>query len=251
MGPGLAQSSALPNRPRGSWDARNAPWTDASGNLEDYARAVDLWNRYHDRLPDSHSSKIPNISRGVILYAQRFGRAKQLASALSFDVLESENGCDAIVDSIYKVDSLSICNSMFHDFEALLNCERGNNESFSNFELRLHASFVKLTENGSSALLSDALLSWLLIRNSKADPGQRLTISTMVAQSTVQQASNLNRKSGKDAFLQLISYETAASVVRQCDKNGQHSQLSTTQQQKVLAALLGNASPPGKPQEKG
>lgn len=64
MGPAQESSSGVPSRLKFSWDIKNVPWTDGKGCQEDYSKAVDLWSKFHDRLPDSNSNKISKELRG-------------------------------------------------------------------------------------------------------------------------------------------------------------------------------------------
>lgn len=110
MDPGLGKD--LPSRPRISWKTRSAPWTDGVGNQEPYANAVRRWSVFHDTLPDCYGNKALKESHGMIIHSQLFGRAKIRGDALDDDVLSFENGVVVIVDAVYKMEPLSVCNAV-------------------------------------------------------------------------------------------------------------------------------------------
>ena len=197
MGP--ASANALLNRPRFSWDTRNAPRTDGVGDQEAYANAVKRWCAYHDSLPNANSSKVFKASRGMILHSQLYGRAKIKGDALSDGVLCSDSGADSIVDVIYKMDALSVCNAAYSDYEKLLSICRSPNETYANFEDRFSAAVKKLNTNGPAVSIPETLAAWSLIHNANIDPSQHLGVMSAAVSSA--DSSSLTRSSGKNAFL--------------------------------------------------
>ena len=109
MGPGGESSSSheksiyLPSRPKFSWDVRNIPWTDGRGDQSGYARSVKLWKKFHALLAVNNSNKIPDNLQGIMLQSQLFGRAAYLCKSVPEDI-ESPNGANAIVNTVYKRD---------------------------------------------------------------------------------------------------------------------------------------------------
>ena len=233
MGP--ASANALPNRPRYSWDIRNAPWTDGVGDQENYANAVSRWCAFHDSLPDTNSNKVLRGSRGLILQSQLYGRAKVKGDALSDDLLKCAKGVDAVIDAVYKMDALSVCNAAYSDYVKLLSVRRSVNESYANYEDRFSSAVTKLNTNGSAVAIPDILAAWSLIHNANIDPSQHLGVMSAAANSS--QDGDLTRKSGKNAFLESIKYESVAAVVRQCDHN-----MSSTSNRSIssMSANTGN-----------
>ena len=112
MGP-ESPLSALPSRPCFSWDIRNVPWTDGKGNQEEYSNAVDLWNSFHNRLPDSDSNKIPKELRGMMLKSHLYGRARGLCKSIADTQIQSATGANAIFKAIYKRDALSVVSEVY------------------------------------------------------------------------------------------------------------------------------------------
>ena len=150
MGPDTAD---LPSRPRFSWDARCVPWTDGKGNQEEYARAVKMWRTFHNKLPDGHAAKILPSLQGIMLQSQLFGRARDLCMKISSDIIESDDGPDAIVNEIHKRDALAVVSEVYNDFLELLNTKRGTSESFLNFERRFEAKTSKFNSNATTTKL--------------------------------------------------------------------------------------------------
>ena len=131
MGP-EPSSASLPTRPRFSWDIRNVPWTDGKGNQEEYAKSVDLWDAFHNRLPDSNSHKITAELRGIMLQSQLYGRARDMCRSIPDSEIQSADGWKKIIQAIYKRDALSVVSEVYQSFTSLLSMNRGTNESFRN-----------------------------------------------------------------------------------------------------------------------
>lgn len=89
------------------------------------------------------SNKVPKNLQVITLKAQLYGRAKDLCRAIESDVLISEHGAQAIVDSVYKRDTLAVVNDVYIDYMKLQSLRRGENESFVNYESRFQAQLAK------------------------------------------------------------------------------------------------------------
>lgn len=227
MGPASnsgANGSDLPSRPKFSWDLRNVPWTDGKGNQEQYAKNVELWVALHDKLPDSNNNKIPEALQGIMLQSQLFGRARDLVKKIPDDVIQSDEGVAAIVGAIYKRDALAVLSEVYHDFNGLLSTKRGATETFKNFELRFEAEASKFNAHSEVTKLPESLLAFILLANSNVDNGQR--VSVLAAASPKELPSDTSTTSD---YLESVSYDSIASVVRQCDQkasdNSQHNPL--------------------------
>lgn len=118
---------APPSYPRLSWDRCNCPWTDGRGDQEPYATAVKVWSSYHEALSDANSNKISKTFRGYTLRAQLFDRAVYLCLLIPLEILQSEDGEDAIVKCLYEGDPLSAVLHLTDDFSSLLDTRRQGN----------------------------------------------------------------------------------------------------------------------------
>ena len=214
----LNASAVLPSRPRFSWDLKNVPWTDGKGSQEEYAEAVRLWSALHDKLPDSSSNKIGSDIRGIMLKSQFYGRAKEIVKKVPDDVIESNEGAQAIVNAVYKRDALSTVSDVYQDFMRLMNLKRGPTETFLNFESRFEAQISKFNAHSETSKIPASLTALMLLANSKVDSGQRISVLAAAAPS-----SDSNAKTTDD-YLKEISYDSVASVLRQCDRTGNGDQ---------------------------
>ena len=147
-----------------------------------------------------------------MLKSQLFLRAKDLVKKVPDSVIESDDGAVAIVKAVYKRDALSTVTDVYHDFMNLLNLKRGQNESFKNFESRFEATVSKFNSHSDSSKIPESLTALMLLANSNVDSGQR--ISVLAAVSPTADTENATT----DDFLKAISYESVASVLRQCDR---------------------------------
>lgn len=132
MGP--APASTIPTRPKCTWDAKSAPWTDGKGDQEEYNKSVKLWKSFHTALPDSNSNKIPANLRAICLKSQLYGRAKDLCSRISDEQLLDFNGVKLNVECIYPRDALTVISEALKAFNTLWNTRRGGSETMKNFE---------------------------------------------------------------------------------------------------------------------
>ena len=216
MGP--APNSGLPSRPKFSWDAKSAPWTDGKGDQEQYNESVTLWNAFHDVLPDSNSNKIPEKLRAICLKSQLFGRAKDLCSGITNEELLGDDGVKKITEAIYQRDALSVVSEAFRAFNLLWNTRRSNTESMKNFESRFSAQVAKFNSISDTTKLPECITALMLLSNSAIDDTQRISVMAAAAPSD----QHLNGQSTNDQFLSAITYQSVASVVKQCDKSSQH-----------------------------
>ena len=215
MGP--EQSSySVPSRPRFTWDIRNVPWTDGKGNQDDYRRSVTLWSSFHDKLPDSNSNKIPRDLRGIMLQSQLFGRAKDLCNGLDDMIIQSQDGPSAIVNAVYKRDTLSVVSNLYQNFMTLLTTRRGDAESFRNFESRFNANVTKFNAASEATKLPEAITAFMLLSNSNIDNTQRVSVLAATSNN-----ENIDENATTSDYIKAISYEKVASVLRQCDHGKQ------------------------------
>eukprot|EP00171_Calliarthron_tuberculosum_P022021 IDg22021t1 len=203
----------FPSRPKFSWDIRNVPWTDGKGSQDEYARSVSLWRKVHDMLPDTNANKIPAKLQGIMLQSQLFGRARDLCKSIPEKLLQSEQGVDEIVNAIHKRDALAVVSEVYQDFIELLATRRGQSEKFGDFEFRFSAQVSKFNCHSDLTKLPEALTAFMLLSNSNVDANQR--ISVLAASSPTEKV--FEKKSTTTDFIKSVSYESIASVIRQCE----------------------------------
>lgn len=214
MGPAIDSSSAgLPSRPRFSWDIKNVPWTNGKGNQEEYAKAVALWDAFHNKLPDYNSNKISIELRGIMLHSQLYGRAKDIRRLIADDDIQSGTGWKKIVEAVYKRDTLSVFSEVYQSYLGVLSMKRGSNETFRNFESRFMAQVSKFNSTTTSCKIPETLMAFTLLANSSVDNNQRISVLADLSN-----GNSLGPDSTTDQYLESVSYEKFASVLRQCDK---------------------------------
>lgn len=89
MGPdanAAGKITALPARPKLSWDIKRVPWTDERGPRDELVDAVDLWCDFHDMLDNFYFNKIPKRLCGTILRSQLCRPAKDQARVIGKDI---------------------------------------------------------------------------------------------------------------------------------------------------------------------
>ena len=209
MGP----DTLYPHRPKFHWDLKNAPWTDGRGSQEQYYNAVKLWKSFHDKLPEGNGNKIPANLQGLILQSQLYDRALDLVKKVPADKIQSDDGALEVASAIYKQDVLSIVTDTFHRFLDLLRTKQGDSETYKNFENRFDAQVCKLNATCSGSELPSALVSFLLLANSRIDASQRVSILSAAAPIG---SGNTDRSSSH--ILSLLQYSNVASIVRACDE---------------------------------
>lgn len=112
--------------------------------------------------------------------------------------------------------------------------KRGADESFLNFESRFAAQVSKFNSHSSDAKLPEALTSFMLLANSNIDNNQRISI---LAAACPKEDSFTGVPTTTD-YLGKVSYESIATVVRQCEKKSD----SNIDTQSVLQISAGNAT---------
>lgn len=75
-----------------------------------------LWSAFQDELPDNNSNKIPTALRGIMLFSQLYGCARDICKTISMDVIKSEDGVSETIKAIHKRDALSTVSDLFMIF---------------------------------------------------------------------------------------------------------------------------------------
>ena len=221
MGP--ASVNSVPTRPRFAWDAKSPPWTDGVGNQERYKKAVLDWKEYHDSLAENNPNKVsPNI-QGIILKSQLFGQAEDLCSELTNEQLKEADGVNLIINKVYERDALSVVSETYDYFNSLWSTRRKPNESFKTFEKRFTAALSKFNSIANATKLPPCITALMLLSNSSVDHNQRVSILAAIAPNNDQ----FSEDSSNDDYLSVVTYNSVASVVKQCDRSEpQQSNLS-------------------------
>lgn len=231
MGPG--NNSGLPNRPKLSWDIRSTPWTDGRGSQEGYARAVKLWEQFHDILPEANPNRVSKELRGICLKSQLFGCAYDLCSSISDDDIASDFCAQKIIPAIYIRDSLSVTSQVYNDLNQLRSVKRNATDSYKSYEDTFASQVAKFSAHVNELMIHESLLAMMLMSGSNIDDAQRIQILLSASSKTV-----ISSTATVAAILTAITYEKVASILRQCDcKYGHSSNIEA-----VHANLVNNPS---------
>lgn len=99
-------------------------------------------------------------------------------------------------------------------FNQLWNTRRSNNETMKYFESRLSAKVAKFNSISKTTNPPECFTVLLLPSNSAINDSQRVSVMAATAPSV----ENLTSQSSNHQFLSSITYQSIASVVKQCDK---------------------------------
>lgn len=152
-----------------------------------------------------------------MLKSQLYDRAQPLCVGISDKIIKSTKGMNAIVKAVYKRDALSVVTAVFRDLYELLQLRRAASESFKNFELRFTVMTAKFNANGSSVRLLESLIALIQLAHAQLDAAQRMSILAAAARPSTY-STKLDQNSSIDEYIKLITYESVASVLWQCDK---------------------------------
>ena len=159
-----------------SWDLKSAPSTDGRVPQEEYADAVERWCDFHDLVDVKNPNRIAPNLRGIMLWSQLYGRARDCARKIPKHVLQSENGAHAIVAAVHRRDPLSVVSSVYSDFTSVISARRADNESFKAFEIRFEAAVSRFRAHGDEISVPESLLALMLINGSRVSDSQRVSI---------------------------------------------------------------------------
>lgn len=137
-----------------------------------------------------------------MLHSQLYGRARDSCVGISQDVVESEEGSQAIVDDLFQRDPLSVVKDVHKDVNDLLSTRRNTNESFRNFESRFTAQLAKFNSYGSSTKLPKSQSPLMLSSNAAVESSQR--ISVLAAASP--DPSKFTHVSAMEDYMKAVSY---------------------------------------------
>lgn len=153
---------------------------------------------------------------------------------------KAQEGADAIVNALHKREALALVSDVLEDFLLLLNTKWSQNESFKNFESRFEVQVSKFHSHSDSAKLAEALVALMLLAHSNVDDNQRI----FVLAASSPRAESLNDSSSTSEFLEILSYSSIASVIRQSDKPRSSGQSSDHISSRSLQAISPRTAKP-------
>lgn len=205
--------TAVPLRPRFSWDIKNGPCTDGRGDQKEFSDAVRGWKAFHDNLPDCNSNKIIVVNQGIVLQPHLYGCARDICKSIPDDMINGKGGVDAIVNAVYEQDLLSVASLVDTEMIFLISTIRNVYKSFHDFEVRFCAHLPRFNALASKTAISEAMSARMLLANANVVFGQPVSILAAAPPST-----NLAIDSNSiDSLLELVHYESVTTVLRQSD----------------------------------
>lgn len=133
------------------------------------------------------------------------------------EFITSEHDVQAVIDAVYKQDSLSILNKVYKNFFQLLSCRHGPAESFANYEARFSALFSTFTAYGRTLRLHGSLLEMMVVSGAHLDDAHHITILSSAGSGARVTLTTISAEMAK-----VIQYEAIGTVIRQID-NGPSS----------------------------
>lgn len=105
--------------------------------------------------------------------------------------------------------------------------KRNTSETFRNYEVRLSTLGAKIRTHDQTVSLQESLSALLLLGPSVVDDSQRVTI---LAAAEIDRSGLSAKNEGSEVKpVHRVKYESVASVLRQCDKNGAESSSESQQ----------------------
>ena len=129
------------------WRKDKAPDTEGVGKQRLYRQAVNNWFLFQDQHPKS----IHNKARAVALLGQMSGVALQLYSNLPYDLLTSEKGVAAILDTLDPRNPHTDGIKPMDEWNKLSSLRREPNESYQKVVARFKAQWTETHEDLPSA----------------------------------------------------------------------------------------------------
>lgn len=116
------------------------------GNPTVWARRVQKWVRAHEALRMQNDKRgFPAYLRGYLLSEALYGTAfRTVESTLSDEVINSENGVEAILNLLAKFNPTTAAHEIFAAYKSLMQIRRGNKETFKLYVNRFEAAASEL-----------------------------------------------------------------------------------------------------------
>lgn len=193
-------------------------WTDGKGDQKEFSKAVKRWKAFHANLLDGSSNKIATLNEGIVLQSHLYGRARDLCKSISDDVINRMNDADVVVAAIYKRDTPTVMSNVYGELIFLMTMKRNNNESYRVFDSRFNAQPAHFNSLATDASLPDSTSALMLLVNAAVDSSRCVSILAADGLSS----DIVNPNSSTDDMLNLVQYESAATILRQCDHQPIH-----------------------------
>ena len=186
----------------GSRDPLAPPPFGGEGNPMVWARRVQKWVRAHEALcKQSDKRGFPATLRGYVLSEALYGTAfRTVESTLSDDVINSEEGVDAIVNLLAKFDPTTAAHEIFTAYKGLMQIRRGSKESFKLYVNRFEAAASELRSLAGQDQHGEAeqLLAFQLLEGAQIPTAVFLQVLTNCLHSPAERADERKTESAED-----------------------------------------------------
>lgn len=184
-------------------------WTDGKGNQERFKAAVEYWKDFRDTLPDKSPNKISTTVHGIVLKFQLYGQSADQCFELTKEQLKFANGVLLIVNSIYRMDFMSVIYEAYDGFSSFINTKRDTSESLMDFETRFSAAVSKFNSFSSKTEITQCITALLLLSNASIEHLQR--VSALSASATT--GTIFNEKASNYVSLKIVTYNQVSSII--------------------------------------
>lgn len=173
MGPASFNFSSCP---RLSWDICSTAWTDGKGNNVGVATTIEIWKKCPKKLPATIFNRIAAGLSGTCLKSQPYGPALDLTRGILDDHITSDGGLAALLEAVYKRDTLFVANDVYHDFTDILAICQSDTKAFPNCETLFIAHAASLLTQETNASVYEYLLAMIILAEFQVDDSLRIPI---------------------------------------------------------------------------
>lgn len=126
--------------------------------------------------PDSNANTNVTASRKMILHSQLYGPAKVCGDAIDDAVLCFNDGVDATIDALFKVDPHFVGKAPHSEYAKLISIRGSSIRTYGSYKDRLSAVLPKLNFIEESVLVSDKVAARSLVYNANINLPQLLGV---------------------------------------------------------------------------
>lgn len=166
---------------------------------------------------DSNSHRIPAALRALCLKLHLIERAEDLCSGVSEAELVTKGASEVLAGKKYQQDALLGVFKTFWAFYQLCNTCRNTTESTRSFESRFSAQVANFKSTCTTKKLPECFTALTLLTSFATDGLQRVSVMAPARPSD----ATLNSQSSNDKFLKAFTYQSAALVLKRCERSSQ------------------------------
>ena len=189
------------------------------GNRTAWARRVQKWVRAHEALCAQNDKRgFPAYLRGYLLSEALYGTAfRTVESTIPEDVINSNEGVDAIISLLAKFNPTTAAHEIFAAYKGLMQIRRGSKESFKLYVNRFEAAASELRSLTGQESHGEAeqLLAFQLLEGAQIPTAVFLQVLTNCLDENTKDASS--KEEGSPAGPVLSAMKDEIQTVREFD----------------------------------